>query len=284
MPKTTVYGPVASWRLGRSLGVDLLNSDTKICNYDCVYCQLGKTGAYQTGRQEFVSLDKLRQDLEAVKGVEADYVTFSGMGEPTLAANLGEAISTAREILGLPVAVITNASFIKDEQVRRELALADTVIAKLDAADDQMLAQMNHPAEGIKLAPILQGLQMFRLEYSGRLVIDIMLTDNNKSQLFNLNYYAKMMMPQQVQLNTPRRPSPCQALPDKELAEIRKTWFWNQQDVLAVCEASRSEVTPLDEEETELRHPTRKRPASGEAKEACAPETGNGNAQSEGAK
>ena len=265
MPKTTVYGPVASWRLGRSLGVDLLNSDTKICNYDCIYCQLGKTSAYQTGRQEFVSLDKLKEDLTAVKGVEADYVTFSGMGEPTLASNLGDAIKAAREILGLPVAVITNASLIKDEQVRRELALADMVIAKLDAADDQMLTRMNHPAEGIALAPILQGLQMFRLEYSGQLVIEVMLTDTNKGQVFNLNYYAKMMMPHQVQLNTPRRPCSCQALADKELTELGKTWFWNQQNLLVVSQASRPQVAPLDEEETELRHPTRERPAPVEA-------------------
>lgn len=281
MPKTTVYGPVSSWRLGRSLGVDLLNSDTKICNYDCVYCQLGKTGKYQTQRQEFVSLDNIKQDLTAVKGVEADYVTFSGMGEPTLAANLGEAISAAKEILGLPVAVITNASLIKDEQVRRELAQADMVIAKLDAADDQMLAEMNHPAEGILLASILQGLQMFRLEYTGQLVIEIMLTDTNKGQVFQLNYNARMMMPHQVQLNTPRRPCSCRALPDKEMAELGKTWFWNQQNVLLASQTNRPQVTPLDEEETELRHPTRVQPV--EAKAACVAE-GAEKAGSEGAK
>ncbi len=272
MPKSTVYGPVASWRLGRSLGIDLFNSDIKICNYDCIYCQLGKTAGYQTERREFVSLAKLREDLAGVKGVEADYVTFSGMGEPTLASNLGEAISAAREILGLPVAVITNASLIKDEQVRRELALADMVITKLDAADDSTLARMNQPAEGISLAPILQGLQMFRLEYSGKLVIDIMLTDINKSQAFNLNYFAGMMMPHQVQLNTPRRPCSCQALPGKELAELRKTWFWNRENVLVVSEAARPEVTPLDEAETELRHPTRERPAPVQAGAACCAE------------
>src|SRR5271157_1447447 len=110
MSKSTVYGTVASWRLGRSLGIDMLCTEQKTCNFDCVYCQLGPTAKPQTERQEFVSLTTLIDDLNAAKGVAADWVTFSGMGEPTLAANLGAAIVVAKSTLGLPVAVFTNGS------------------------------------------------------------------------------------------------------------------------------------------------------------------------------
>jgi wyosine [tRNA(Phe)-imidazoG37] synthetase (radical SAM superfamily) len=33
-----IYGPVPSWRLGRSLGVDLIVTKGKTCTLDCVYC------------------------------------------------------------------------------------------------------------------------------------------------------------------------------------------------------------------------------------------------------
>jgi wyosine [tRNA(Phe)-imidazoG37] synthetase (radical SAM superfamily) len=114
MPKSTVYGPVASWRLGRSLGIDMLCTEQKTCNFDCVYCQLGSTVNKQTERKEFVSLVKLGDDLNVVKGVEADWVTFSGMGEPTLASNLGEAITMAKSVLGLPVALLTTRMYAKN--------------------------------------------------------------------------------------------------------------------------------------------------------------------------
>ena len=38
--ESTIYGPVDSWRFGKSLGVDLI-VQTSICSYNCVYCQLG---------------------------------------------------------------------------------------------------------------------------------------------------------------------------------------------------------------------------------------------------
>ncbi|MEA3254074.1 MAG: radical SAM protein, partial [Chloroflexota bacterium] len=82
--KSIIYGPVPSWRLGKSLGVDLLCVPGKTCSFDCVYCQLGRTIELTSERKEFVSVARLAEELERVKGIAADYVTFSGTGEPTL--------------------------------------------------------------------------------------------------------------------------------------------------------------------------------------------------------
>jgi wyosine [tRNA(Phe)-imidazoG37] synthetase (radical SAM superfamily) len=256
MPKSTVYGPVASWRLGRSLGIDILCTEQKTCNFDCVYCQLGPTAKPQTERQEFVSLTKLSEDLVAAKGVAADWVTFSGMGEPTLAANLGAAITMVKSILGLPVAVLTNGSLIKRQDVRSELALADLVVVKMDAPDETLFQSINRPAAGIEMSSILQGLQLFRFEYKGKLAIDIMLTDVNKGSGYKLQMNARFALPDQVQLNTPLRPCAIKPLPAAEIESLRKNWFWDR-NTLTVYTAKRPEVSPIDVEETEIRHPTK---------------------------
>ena len=248
MPKSTVYGPVASWRLGRSLGIDMLCTEQKTCNFDCVYCQLGPTAKPQTERQEFVSLTTLIDDLNAAKGVAADWVTFSGMGEPTLAANLGAAIVVAKSTLGLPVAVFTNGSLLSREDVRKELALADMVIVKVDAPDETLFRAINRPAEGIAYAGIIQGLQMFRWEYKGKLAVDVMLSDMNKGNFSNLQYTAKCALPDQVQLNTPLRPCAIKPLAAAEIESMRKSWFWNYKNVITVYEAKIPEVTPMDVE------------------------------------
>ena len=130
MVKSIIYGPVPSWRLGRSLGVDLVSTEGKTCSFDCIYCQLGRTIYPQMERREFVTMAQLATELEAVKNnIVADYVTFSGMAEPTLASNLGEAIRIAKLILPLPVAILTNSSLMPREDVCDDLAQADVVIA-----------------------------------------------------------------------------------------------------------------------------------------------------------
>ena len=108
-----VYGPVSSWRLGRSLGVDPICRTRKTCSFDCVYCSLGPTKVKSIERKVFVPTEQVALSLEkAIKKVDADVITFSGMGEPTLAKNLGELIEIARDVSGLPVAVLTNSSLM----------------------------------------------------------------------------------------------------------------------------------------------------------------------------
>ena len=94
-----LYGPVSSWRLGSSLGVDLISSDQKICSLACLYCQLGATMVKTKKRSIYVPTKEIIEEIKTLPpNLQADYITFSGMGEPTLAANLGEAIKQIRTL------------------------------------------------------------------------------------------------------------------------------------------------------------------------------------------
>ena len=181
MDGSIIYGPVPSWRLGRSLGIDLLSTSGKVCSFDCLYCQLGKTITLTTKRREFISIAKLGEELEEVKGVVADYVTFSGGGEPTLASNLGQAIEIAKSSLHLPVAVLTNSSLMPREDVRRDLAKADVVVATVDAHNQELFRQINRPVTALLLGDILEGIKLFRREFKGKLCLEVMFIELNKN-------------------------------------------------------------------------------------------------------
>ena len=128
-----IYGPVSSWRLGRSLGVDAIShARGKLCNYDCIYCQVGKTKIFNTKRKIFVPTLKILREIESFPRTKIDYITFSGLGEPTLAKNLGQLIKGIRKIRKNKIAIITNASLINQKNVRKDLLLADLVMLKLD--------------------------------------------------------------------------------------------------------------------------------------------------------
>jgi wyosine [tRNA(Phe)-imidazoG37] synthetase (radical SAM superfamily) len=156
-----IYGPVASWRLGRSLGVDILSTAGKTCSFDCIYCQLGRTVNRTTERRVYVPPEAIARELAAMAhriDDIADMVTFSGMGEPTLGANLGEVVKVIRSHCRKPIAILTNAALITDEHVREDLKRLDIVVAKLDAPHQRLFERVNRPVSGtIKLDAILEG-------------------------------------------------------------------------------------------------------------------------------
>ena len=249
-----IYGPVPSWRLGRSLGIDLLSTHGKTCSFDCAYCQLGRTVHLFADRKEFVAISRLAEELERVKGISADYITFSGVGEPTLAANLGEAIELARSVLRLPVAVLTNSSLMTREDVRQELSTADLVVAKVDAPDEETFRQVNRPSIKCRLMEIIHGIKLFREQYKGNLALQMMFIEANKDSAHEMAILAERINPDEVQLNTPLRPCAVQPLASEVIVSL-KAAFSKLKNVVTVYEAARPEVIPLNMKETLRRRP-----------------------------
>jgi len=249
-----IYGPVPSWRLGRSLGIDLLSTRGKTCSFDCVYCQLGRTIHSLDEPKEFVPISRLVSELEQVKDVQADYATFSGVGEPTLASNLGEAIEVVKSNLGLPVAVLTNSSLMPREDVRQGLAKADVIVAKLDAPTEELFHTINRPVIDSSLTEVLEGMRRFRLEFRGKLAVQMMFIEANKECAEDMARIAELILPNEVQLNTPLRPCAVPPLTLEEMSGIKRA-FSRFRNVLTVYEASRREVAPLNLKETYRRRP-----------------------------
>jgi len=250
-----VYGPVPSWRMGKSLGIDLLSVEENTCPFDCIYCQLGRTVNKQIRREKFIDLRLLKAELETIKDkVRADCATFSGTGEPTLACNLGEAIELVKKILSLPVAILTNAALLKDEEVLLSLLKADLVIAKLDASREEVFQTVNQPAAELSLNDIKEGLWQFRARYKKKLALQMMFIQANKDCAGEMAQLAKAIAPDEVQINTPLRPCSVKPLSREEIAAIQREFF-TLKNVTTVYEATRPIVTPLNLAETIRRRP-----------------------------
>jgi len=220
-----IYGPVPSWRLESSLGIDLLSQETKICNFDCVYCQLGATIKYTVERKIYVPIKEVIEELERVPEAQIDYITFSGRGESTLAENLGEAIKAVKLIRKEPIAVLTNGSLMGEDEIRKELVLADFVVAKLDACSPDSLQEINNPAKDIEFTNVLEGIKEFRKSYQGKLALQIMFIDKNKDDVNKLIYLTNYIKPDEVQINTPLRPCNIKPLPKEEILKIKETFI-----------------------------------------------------------
>lgn len=246
-----IYGPVSSWRLGVSLGIDLLSTQEKICNFDCIYCQLGKTRVYNTERKLYVSTEQVINELVHFPVRKIDYITFSGRGEPTLAKNLGEVIEAVKKLRKEPIAVLTNSTLFCEESVRRELAKADFVIAKLDAASAASFQEINRPGRGIYFEQIVESINIFRQQDKVRLGLQIMFIAQNKECVGDLIQICGQIQPDEIEINTPLRPSETRPLAKSELLLI-KNQFSHFQNVCAY-ESSVQKICPISKKQTLLR-------------------------------
>ena len=206
-----VFGPVPSRRLGQSLGIDTI--PLKTCNWNCVYCQLGRTQPLVNERKEYYPsyeiLTEVRDALEAHQPGEINWVTFVGSGEPLLHANMGWLIRQVKGITELPVAVITNGSLLYLPEVRQELAAADAVLPSLDAGTAELYRQINRPHPEITYERLVEGLVTFREEYRGKLWVEVMLVrglNDAPQALWDIAKVLQKIMPDAVHINLPTRP------------------------------------------------------------------------------
>ncbi|MBQ2143155.1 MAG: radical SAM protein, partial [Alistipes sp.] len=84
-----IFGPVRSRRLGISLGVNLLPIESKLCSFDCIYCECG-WNADHPGKRRFNAREDVYNMLDETlgkmvkEGTPPDVITFAGNGEPTM--------------------------------------------------------------------------------------------------------------------------------------------------------------------------------------------------------
>jgi len=216
------YGPVPSRRLGRSLGVN--NITAKNCSYSCVYCQIGNVQAGSTRRRVFHQpiyiARAVKERLEKVRqlGEKVDYIAFVPDGEPTLDINLGNSIDLLKS-LGLPIAVITNASFVWDEDAREQLSRADWVSLKIDAATEGVWRTINRPHKSLSLEKIFDGIITFSSRFAGDLNVETMLLDginDDPAEIEKIASFVATVNPSKCFLAVPTRPPSEKVMPAGE--------------------------------------------------------------------
>jgi len=201
---------VPSRRLGLSLGVDIV--PFKVCTLDCVYCQLGRTTQKTIERKEFVPVEDVLSELKnrIAKGLTADYITFSGSGEPTLNSRLGELISDIKKITTIPVAVLTSGTLLYRPDVRADCSNADLILPSLDAGDQKTFEKINRPHPDINIKKVISGLCELRKQFVGQIWLEVFLVDSintEQQQLSSIKRAVELIRPDKIQLNTAVRPT-----------------------------------------------------------------------------
>ena len=206
-----VFGPVPSRRLGQSLGIDTI--PLKTCNWNCIYCQLGRTRPLTNERKVYIPCEDILAEVKSVLASQApgkiDWITFVGSGEPTLYSEIGYLIDEIKALTNIPVGVITNGALLYLPEVRAGLSSADVVMPSLDAGNANLYRKLNRPHGQATFERLVDGLIAFSDEYQGKLWVEVMLIEgwnDSEAALQEIADILKRVEPDEVHLLLPTRP------------------------------------------------------------------------------
>jgi wyosine [tRNA(Phe)-imidazoG37] synthetase (radical SAM superfamily) len=235
----TIFGPVISRRLGISLGINLLPNDSKLCSFDCIYCECGwnpekgSTKAKLPTRVEVKSL--LRQKLLEMKseGALPDVITFAGNGEPTLHKEfdgiIDDTIALRDELSPKArIAVLSNSTKLHKPKIVAALKKVDDNILKLDSGLTETILLLDQPVGRFNLTSVVENLKQFngsqiiqtmfiRGEFNGKKI-----DNTTEAELAAWIELLKEVRPRMVMIYTIARDTPLDNLQKVDIEELNQ--------------------------------------------------------------
>lgn len=229
-----------SRRLGNSLGINLLPTDCKICNFNCIYCECGWT--FKQSSVKLLDAEKIEQELKKklqelkAKKIPVDTITFAGNGEPTMHPEFDKIIDFTIRLRNeyfpkAKVAVLSNATLIDRKNVFEALKKVEMNILKLDSAYEETIKVLNNPPKDFSLEKTLENMKKF----NGDFILQTMFVKGNyegknidnthPTEIKSWLKVVKELHPKMVMIYTIRRDTPINTLevvPKEKLIAISK--------------------------------------------------------------
>ncbi|MCL1821286.1 MAG: radical SAM protein [Prolixibacteraceae bacterium] len=234
-----IFGPIVSRRLGTSLGINLLPVSSKLCSFNCIYCECGLNPRRREQKSKLPMRGEVREKLEAkLRNMQAenqppDVITFAGNGEPTLHPDFASIVDDALDLRNrfaptAKIAVLSNATMLHRDDVFNALLKVDDNILKLDSAMENTIRLIDCPTAAFSLEKLIAQL----IRFNGRLIIQTMFirgvwkgeTIDNTTQK-EVDEWIKLMekiAPRQVMIYSIDRDTPIETLEKTPLDELEK--------------------------------------------------------------
>lgn len=234
-----IFGPVKSRRLGISLGINLLPTDSKLCNFNCIYCECGWT----PGKKELKSdwhprkivkqkLNEVLSDMKAKKKA-LDVITYAGNGEPTMHPEFAEIIEDTIQLRDeyfpkARIAVLSNATQIHKPKIVEALKKIEDNILKLDSAFHETVKLLNNPQGFYRIENVVENMKRFE----GKFIMQTMFVkgkyegitvDNTTDKEYNAWLkLVKETNPQMIMIYTIARDTPSPDLVKVSYEELKQ--------------------------------------------------------------
>lgn len=250
-----IFGPIYSRRLGISLGINLVPHKT--CSLNCLYCECGKTTSLSIERKEYFPSQWIVEELRKYalssrfRNFPPLYITFAGLGEPTLSSSLGKIVDVVKKNFpAQKIALITNGTlFSFYPELLEEVKGIDLIIPSLDAATDETFNVINQPHPAISFATHWEGLVRLKEHFSGEIWLEVFIlngVNDSETELTLLRDKINFLSPQRVQINWLDRPAAYQGIQSPSLSRLKEiAQFLGGEVILPFSTSTRKREAPV---------------------------------------
>jgi len=212
--------------LGRVVAVDPISRSPKVCNLNCVYCPLGCGGILLLERSVFIDDGSILDQIgECLHREECEAVMFKGTGETLLASNIFQMARMLHEGSDKKIVLFTNSTLLGDPDVLEQLDSFDIIIAKLDAASEEMFRIVNRPHPSIRFQDVLEGIKRARKGFGGSFRMHVTLVRENLADIDNISQVCREICPDYVYLDSPEGCAPHHAVCRKDMQAAMERFF-----------------------------------------------------------
>lgn len=238
--ESIIFGPIKSRRLGVSLGINLLPVDSKLCNFNCIYCECGWTDlrtlnkvVFHTRKEVAFQLEDAFRNLKT-QNTKLDSITFAGNGEPTMHPEfdliIDDVIKLRDEYFpSSKISVLSNSLMLGNDKIITALKKVENRILKLDAGTEKTFQLINQPINNRTLEWVVNQL----MKFNGDLTIQTLflkgefngeyIDNSNDNEIEMWLSLLQKIKPKQVMIYTLDRETPAknlQKIETKKLEEI----------------------------------------------------------------
>lgn len=212
--------------MGRVVAVDPISRSPKVCNLNCVYCPLGCGGILLLERSVFIDDGSILDQIgECLHREECEAVMFKGTGETLLASNIFQMARMLHEGSDKKIVLFTNSTLLGDPDVLEQLDSFDIIIAKLDAASEEMFRIVNRPHPSIRFQDVLEGIKRARKGFRGSFRMHVTLVRENLADIDNISQVCREICPDYVYLDSPEGCDPHHAVCRKDMQAAMERFF-----------------------------------------------------------
>ncbi|SCG84442.1 UPF0026 protein [Proteiniborus sp. DW1] len=155
----------------RVLEVDVLPE--KYCNFDCIFCPIGRTHNKVDTQQSFKEIDSSLKELEnMIENYKVELVYINSKGEALLNNRVSHIIDLIKA-KGVSVRLLSNGYLLGKEEYIKVANKCDEVIGEIKVITEEDFQKVQRPIEGYNLEEYISNMALFNKQYKGKFIFEV---------------------------------------------------------------------------------------------------------------
>lgn len=145
----------------------------KFCNFDCVFCPIGKSKNKVDSQRSFGDVDKALVDLkERIERERPNLVFINSKGEAFINDRIGQIVDFIKA-QGPSVRLLSNGYLLGREEYAEIAHRCDEVIGELKAIREEDFQKLQRPIDGYTLSEYISNMESFRVRFKGKFIFEV---------------------------------------------------------------------------------------------------------------